>query len=81
MYKRQAARSQSVSYPSGRLGRFEVKWFSAIVLNGLEVSVGWLSEGELLLPMVLLIMGRISGVPVFIRGSADVPAVTCSPSK
>jgi hypothetical protein len=46
-------------------------------------AIGWLSEGELLLLIVPLILGRMSqpGVPVFIRGSAHVPAVTCIPSK
>jgi len=41
----------------------------------------WLSEGELLLPYVPLILGRISELHAGLefRGFADIPAVTCRP--
>ena len=55
----EGARSQSVSHPPDGRPRFEVEFSLAFVLKGLQVDVGWLSEGELLLPHVPLISGQI----------------------
>src|ERR1700676_2947649 len=43
------ARLQSAAHPSSGLARFEVKWFSAIVFNDLQVG-RWLAFGRRIAP-------------------------------
>src|SRR5260370_20573213 len=78
------ARLQSAAHPSSGRARFEVKWFSAIVFNDLQVG-RWLAFGRRIAPSQCSIDSavglRTRRSDIKTNGSAGVPAGTRSPSK